>query len=560
MLRSAARLGAKVTGAGLAAGTAYGTYLYETDEGSERAIRAYATMVPVVLNYRLMEAKDKLVGTNDDEWSALDDFYAARTVQTLGELNGVYVKYCQTAAGFHNTFSETWIHEFRKLESDVPPRPIETVYETIRKETGGQEVEDIFSSFDPVPLGSASIGQVHLAVLKSTGQTVAVKVQHDDAEHIFQDDMKTIRSFCERFAPEHIVSLSALEKQNQLEIDYHAEAQNLIEIASNMKQHGFLPSEVAVPQPFPELTTKRMLVMEYLEGPKLIDGLKEYFAAWAIQNGTTLESLEAEARQTIETEGIPAKYEGPSAFKIALYRKTFQAYNLLAHSSVALYNGTVGKIRGVKHHLPYPEPQKVPPNIPRIMDTLMRVHGYQMLADGVFNADPHGGNFLLLPDGRIGLIDYGATKRLTDNERLTACLLFVALHQNDEQKLFQLSEIGGYKSKYGRKDVLMKLIQFGYDSWGKDVTDGKNLQKFIDELKEADPWEEVPDNLVMAQFMSIRLRSLALGMNHPVKCSDWWGPIAEEMLRKRGLPYETWDHDQMVKYSPEINIQKHKFA
>ena len=95
----------------------------------------------------------------------------------------------------------------------------------------------------------------------------------------------------------------------------------------------------------------------------------------------------------------------------------------------------------------------------------------------------------------------------------------------------------------------MKLLQFGFDSWGHDVTGGKNLQQFIDELKEADPWEEVPDNLVMAQFMSIRLRSLALGMNHPVKCSVWWGPLAEEMLKKEGLPYETWDYEQMDKYN-----------
>jgi len=64
----------------------------------------------------------------------------------------------------------------------------------------------------------------------------------------------------------------------------------------------------------------------------------------------------------------------------------------------------------------------------------------------------------------------------------------------------------------------------------------------------------------MAQFMSIRLRSLALGMNHPVKCSDWWGPIAEDMLRKRGLPYESWNRETMEKYKPEINMQKFKFA
>jgi aarF domain-containing kinase len=99
-----------------------------------------------------------------------------------------------------------------------------------------------------------------------------------------------------------------------------------------------------------------------------------------------------------------------------------------------------------------------------------------------------------------------------------------------------MCQIGGYKSKYGKKDVLMKLLQFGYDSWGHDVTGGKNLQQFIDELKTEDPWEEVPDNFVMAQFMSIRLRSLALGMNHPIKCSEWWGPIAESILEKEGLP------------------------
>lgn len=90
---------------------------------------------------------------------------------------------------------------------------------------------------------------------------------------------------------------------------------------------------------------------------------------------------------------------------------------------------------------------------------------------------------MLLSDGRIGLIDYGATKRFTQSERWSACLLFAALRRNDEQRLFEMSEIGGYKSKYGRKDTLMKLLKFGYDTWGKDVTGGKNIQQFIDELK-----------------------------------------------------------------------------
>lgn len=55
---------------------------------------------------------------------------------------------------------------------------------------------------------------------------------------------------------------------------------------------------------------------------------------------------------------------------------------------------------------------------------------------------------------------------------------------------------------------------------------------------------------------SVRLRALTLGMNHPVKCSEYWGEIAEQELNRLGLPYETWDEAQLLKYRPELNIQK----
>jgi hypothetical protein len=58
------------------------------------------------------------------------------------------------------------------------------------------------------------------------------------------------------------------------------------------------------------------------------------------------------------------------------------------------------------------------------------------------------------------------------------------------------------------------------------------------------------------QFMSIRLRSLALGMNHPVKCSEYWGPIAEEILKQEGHPYESWNYDKLVQHMPEMSMQK----
>jgi aarF domain-containing kinase len=556
MFRSLLSASAKLTGVMTVGGGGYVAYLYETDEGTNRAIRAYSALVPVVLHYRWVELLDKVSPQSEETWRDLDSKYAKPTVERLGELQGMYTKYGQTAAGLTNTFGEQWIHELRKLESEVPPRPIEIVYKTIEEETG-KPVDQTFSYLDPIPLGSASIGQVHRARLRRNDKDVCVKIQYPDSGRLFRKDIAAIRKFCETLAPEHVVTLSALEKQNASELDYTNEANNLLEVASNMKKHGFLPSEVVVPLPVLDLCTKRMLVMDFLEGPKLVDGIRAYYQEWAHLNGTTLEKLEEDARRQIENEGIPAKYDGPNATQIALYRQYLAAKDTAWNVCYFLYNWSFGF--WVSRTIPY-QHSSIPPNTPRIVDTLMRVHGYQLFADGLFQSDPHGGNFILLPDGRLGLIDYGATKRLTRNERLTACLIYAALRRRDEDMLLDMSKIGGYKSKYGKKEVLMKLLEFGYDSWGHDVTGGKNLQQFIDDLKREDPWEEVPDNFVMAQFMSIRLRSLALGMNHPVKCSEWWGPIAEKILEQEGLPYESWDYEQLVKYKPELNMQKHKFG
>lgn len=536
---------AKTAGLATTAGTfGYGAYQYQTDEGSRRAIRAYSAFVPVVLHYRWLEAQATYLGSvTDEDYDKLDEKYAVPTVQKLGELQGMYCKYGQTAAGFTNTLGEKWIIELRKLENKVPPRSFECIRETIESETG-LKMEDIFESIDPEPLGSASIGQVHMAVLKdkptgtATSKKVAVKVQYPEAQALFQGDMKTIRSMCEYLAPEQLVILTAIEKQNATELDYTNEEANLRAIHKNMKRHGFLPQQVVVPKPIPlplapsKPPSTRVLAMELIPGKKLIDGIHDYWRVWAKNHGTTLEQLEKDAREKIEKEGIPSKYDGPSASKLLWYQRWLRTKDTVGNFPIALYNG-LGKLTGGE---PVPYKRSIlPPNIPRIVNSLMKVHGYQLFSDGFFNADPHGGNFMLLPDGRIGLIDFGSTKRLTRNERLSACLLYAAIARKDEQMIFDLCEVGGYKSKYGDKEVLMKLTLFGYDSWGKDLMGNANIQTFMDELKRKDPWEEVPDNLVMAQFMSIRLRSLALGMNHPVRCSEYWGPIAEEVLRKEGI-------------------------
>jgi len=562
---SFAKLGAKATGTLLVGGAGAGSYLYSTDEGAKRSIQAYTTFAPVIIHYRLTELRDKyFASVPEEDWEALDEKYAKPVVQKLGELQGMYSKYGQTAAGLTNTLGDAWVRELRTLENEIPPRPLEVVRKTIEEETQ-KSLEETFSSFEEKPLGSASIGQVHKATLKN-GREVAVKVQYPEAQVLFQKDIHAIRAMCEWFAPEQVVTLEALENQNISELDYTNEAQNLLDIGNNMRKHGFMPKECMVPQPFPELTTRRMLVMELLPGPKLIDGMRAFYAEYAKKQGTTLKRMETQMRKKLEKEGIPDKYDGPSAAQIGSYQKMMKVRDgLVNFFLIGTYNALVAPIvrniapkKSVKEgdgKLKYLQ-TSIPPNTPRIVDTLMRVHGYQLLVDGLFNADPHGGNFLLLPDGRIGLIDYGATKRLSERERISACVMFAALQRKDKDKLWQMAKMSGYKSKHMDPEVYYKLVQFGYDTWGKEVTGGLNVQQFMDDLKAKDPYYETPDNYVLASFMSVRLRALTLGMNHPVKCSEYWGEIAEAELHRLGLPYETWDEAQLLKYRPELNIQK----
>ena len=92
--RNTLKLGAKISGGALGLGSAgsvgYGTYLYETDEGTRRAIKAYSSFVPVVLHYRFAEFRHNNFGPlSEEEWEALDEQYAVPTVAKLGELQGV---------------------------------------------------------------------------------------------------------------------------------------------------------------------------------------------------------------------------------------------------------------------------------------------------------------------------------------------------------------------------------------------------------------------------------------------------------------------------------------
>src|SRR3712207_4260842 len=137
----------------------------------------------------------------------------------------------------------------------------------------GAPVEEVFASFDPVPLGAASIGQVHRAVLRDGG-VVAVKVQRPEARSRVEADLELMREFADfldrRFRQRILVDVRGLvaefETVIRRELDYTAEAANARRFGTN-----FADTPVVIPKVYLELSTSRVLTLQYIEGTRFRD-------------------------------------------------------------------------------------------------------------------------------------------------------------------------------------------------------------------------------------------------------------------------------------------------
>jgi ubiquinone biosynthesis protein len=195
---------------------------------------------------------------------------AERVRMALEELGPTFVKLGQILSTRPDLIPLEYIHEFTKLQDQVPPIPYEEVREIIKSETG-RFPEEIFRHFEKTPLAAASIGQVNRAELKDT-EEVAIKVQRPGIRRIIEVDLEImlhLAALMERHIeelelqrPTRIVEEFArtLEK----ELDYRAEASHIERFARQ-----FIDDETLyVPKVFREMTTERILTMEYIDGIK----------------------------------------------------------------------------------------------------------------------------------------------------------------------------------------------------------------------------------------------------------------------------------------------------
>ena len=232
MLRTAGRVltrrVAPATGATLVVGSA--AFYANDPKTASRTYVLLTEMAPVILAYRFVEKKQQIrrylnhenPQLEDAEWDALHDKYAKPTVDCMRRMLGSYVKLGQFLALRPDIVPQVWTDELRTLESAVPAQSTKLVHETIQR-AYGKNVSDVFESFDDKPVGSASIGQVHRAVLKD-GTRVAVKVQYGAGnETVMRNDIKHGKELFRILAPEQVAVLDEIEAQFATEFDYRQE-------------------------------------------------------------------------------------------------------------------------------------------------------------------------------------------------------------------------------------------------------------------------------------------------------------------------------------------------
>ncbi|KAI4352797.1 hypothetical protein L6164_007016 [Bauhinia variegata] len=195
---------------------------------------------------------------------------AAELREILVELGPAYIKIAQAISSRADLIPPSYLDELSLLQDRISPFSSEVAFNMIEQELG-LSVDELFSEISPEPVAAASLGQVYQARLRQRGQVVAVKVQRPGVQAAISLDILILRFIAGliRRAGKFNTDLQAVvdEWASSLfrEMDYVNEADNGLKFR---KLYGSIP-DVKVPLMYKDHTTRKVLVMEWVEGQKL---------------------------------------------------------------------------------------------------------------------------------------------------------------------------------------------------------------------------------------------------------------------------------------------------
>jgi ubiquinone biosynthesis protein len=192
---------------------------------------------------------------------------ARKLTHTIATLGPSFIKLAQVFAIRADIIPQIYIEELRNLHDRVPPFPTSEVRKRIQEELR-RPLDEIFESFQAEPLAAASLGQVHRA--RYRGQEVIVKVLRPGVEELVATDVRVVQNLVfvlEQFIDHHIIrsTRTVIEEFSRViaeEMDFHHEAENIERFGELFRESNF----VIIPPVYREVTTTRVLVMQFFEG------------------------------------------------------------------------------------------------------------------------------------------------------------------------------------------------------------------------------------------------------------------------------------------------------
>lgn len=206
---------------GAASVGALGAYNFG-DEGTKRSMTFWGNIFPAYLHYRTYQLLNRDLGIisseyADEQYEKLHEKYSDKVKHIVYSMRGFYLKNAQTMSTQDDFVPPAYMKWVKDTQDNVPSEFSGTeAREYVRlmmKEELGIDFDAVFSSWDDVPLGVASIGQVHKATLKGSGEVVAVKLLVPGIEDRFRSDIRTLKAFCKLAMPQHVTAFDEIEKQ-----------------------------------------------------------------------------------------------------------------------------------------------------------------------------------------------------------------------------------------------------------------------------------------------------------------------------------------------------------
>ncbi|ORZ07137.1 ABC1 family-domain-containing protein [Absidia repens] len=242
----------------------YGGYVWDDHTEAklvQRNLRTFYHGMALAVDY-------KWHGGQMETINALHERVANRIFDVFERNGGLYIKMGQVIAAQSAVLPAAYQRRARTLLDAAPAVPLASIERVFLEEYGALP-NDVFAWFDPHPIASASIAQVHRARLKDTGEWVAVKIQKPAVQRQLGWDLYALRALLHMY--EYLFELPLtfaadyIEMHIRKEVDFENEARNGQRAWDHLSQVSDLKDKVYIPKIYPEISTRRVLVCEWID-------------------------------------------------------------------------------------------------------------------------------------------------------------------------------------------------------------------------------------------------------------------------------------------------------